>query len=248
MGDISELRGLVVVVTFLGVFVLLIAWIPPQFFQAGKSREVSVPDIFEVMDIYSFAETKTICLNESGGEVNWFNPTLYIIKISIGNWDTELQYRRANESDLEAFIVHIHYEWIIIPALHRVQWLNAKGVNEGTEVSVLEIETNSVDNASRYTAQCSHFSYYSNFAFNGSLYANFTDAWNHHGLYAFFGVNFDDVNTSYNAFDLIAKLLFFQLPECNVYINALIAIPIWITIGYLVYVLIIKVIPFIAGG
>jgi len=252
MGDISELRGLIVVMSFLGAFVLLIGAMPSDFYTAGDMRAISTPEeIFETIDVYSFAETKTIWLNESGGSEWWIDPTFCIEDVDIGNWDIDFYYKDANESGLSCRLIHIHYEWIIWPADHHLKWFDKTGVDQSDSsgyLTVEDIQTNSVSNVSRWRAVCDHTTYYTSFAYNTTLYGNFTHAWNYHGLYAFFGVNFDRTNTSYNAFQLISMLLFFQMPAMNPILNAFMAIPIWICIAYLIFILLLRAIGAIFGG
>lgn len=189
-------------------------------------------------------------MNESGGAdfANYY----WVQDADLGNRDLDFFYKDANESNLDLWVDHSWLEWLIIPVGERLTWVNNEGIERGTTLTVTNMELDREPNNStvdyRLVSPTWNFQYFASFAFNGSQFNNFTHAWNYHGLYFFMAVNFDQVNTSFNAFHLIALLLFFQLPDVNVYVNALMAIPLWISIAYLVYVLIIKVIPFIAGG
>src|SRR4030042_1656597 len=57
MGDISELRGLIVVIVFLSVFVSLVLTIPIPFNVTGDEdkRQTTIPEIFEGVDINAYA-------------------------------------------------------------------------------------------------------------------------------------------------------------------------------------------------
>jgi len=254
MGDISELRGLIIVVTFLGILVFLIGIIPTQFLEAGQMRQVYVPDIFETIDLYQYAEYKTIQLNDTGGGLWWSDSSYYRADIDIGNHNVDLYYKRANYTNKNMFVVHITYEWIIFPADHELEWINAQGLVRSEDVLgsrrifLQEIEEDTTGGIAKYQVRCDHFTLFTQLAYNTTTYSSIEEAWDMGEYYAFFGINFDDVGTSYNAFALIGMLLFFQLPETHWIINAFIAIPLWATIAYLMYVLVIKVIPFIAGG
>ena len=250
MGDISEMRGLVVAITFLGVMVLLIAWIPSQFYTASEGRTVTAPEMFEFIDIWSYAETFTCGMNETGGGTIG---TMYYITndgLDIGNRDFTFYYRQANETPLELKMQH-NWMWFIFPQLEVMEWKNFQGVSRGLYLSVDEMEADSPDNSTvqyRVISPKKNFQYFASFSYNATLYGNFTHAWNFHELYFFWAVNFDQVGTSYNVAQLISMLLFFQFPDVNLYVNALMAIAFWTCIAYLVYVLIIKIIPLIAGG
>lgn len=253
MGDISELRGLITVITFLGVFVLLIAWIPLAFYQAGKGRDVTVPDAFEVIDVWSYAETFLYQMNETGGGT--IGNKYYITDdgLDIGNRDFTFYYSKANLTEHELKMQHNWY-YLIFPQAENLEWICTKtNENRGKLLDASEMQLDGENQTeavkiAKYRAKTKDFQYVGFFQYNATTYANFTHAWNHHQLYFFWAVNFDQVNTSFNAFQIVGMLIFFQLPQVNIFINALLAIPFWVCIGYLVYVLIIKVIPLIAGG
>ena len=250
MAEIAKLRGFIFAVTFLGTLFLLIAWIPAELFEADPSREIWVPEVFEGIDVYAFAETKTIQLNETGGQTSMYDSSYYDMHVDIGGRNCDLEYKKANETTLQLFLIHYWTEWVIIPYSHKLHWYNNKGINQGNILQVSEMQADDTLDEGKvtYRAQCKHFTYHSTFAYNTTLYGNFTHAWNYHGLYGFFGIKFEDVDTSYNAFELIARLLFFQMPDIETHVNALMAIPMWATIAYLIYAFITSVIPFIKGA
>lgn len=249
MGDISELRGLVTVITFLGVFALLIGWIPSTFFTAGEEREVYVPDFFDIVDVYSFAETSTWQLNETGGDYSWAEWAVYYVSVDIGSWDIDFYYRRPGFGDYYCELQHVWYEWWVIPSHHLLEWFNRAGVSRGTDLRLSEIETDAAGASTvTYRAVCGHTTYHTTFAYDEDVYSSYEDAWDNGDLFVFFGVNFDDVNTSYNAWQVISMLLFFQLPDINPIINAIIAVPLWVCIAYLSFILILRAIGAIFGG
>ena len=245
-----ELGAFIFCVTFLGSMVLLIAWIPAQLYTADNGRIVEHPEMFESIDVWSFSETFSYQMNETGGysvgEWYYFEDDA----MNIGNRDFRFNYKCANETPLELYIRH-KWVWFIFPQFETMEWMNNKGVSRGDYLSVEEMENDSPDNVTvqyRCISPKKGFQYFASFSYNSTLHGNFTHAWNYHGLYFFWAVNFDQVGTSYNAFQLIGMLLFFQLPDINVYVNALLAIPIWSCVACLVTLFILKVIPFIGGG
>ena len=250
MAETAKLGAFIFSLTFLGSMFLLIGWMPSELFEATETREIWIPEVFEGIDVYAFAETFTLQLNETGGNTWPLDTSYYTVDIDIGGRDCDIYYRKANESNLQLFLLHHWHEWIILPYQHKLDWYNKKGINQGNVLQVSEMQADDTEAEGKisYRAQCEHFTYYSTLAYNTTLYGNFTHAWNYHALYAFFGIEFQDVDTSYNAFELIARLLFFQMPDIQTHVNALMAIPMWATIGYLIYAFITSVIPFIKGA
>lgn len=261
MGDISEMRGLITTVTFLSVLVLMLMWIPPELYilSASEQREAYAPDVFDMPDMFTYAEYNTYQFNETGGEIWVIDNTFYRIWIedSNGEWlgghDVECLYKRANQSGLSLFMIHKFNEYMIFPSAEHMTWRDTSGIrqDDGQFLTVEKIEANSKDNStSRWRAigAGAHFTYHVQFGYNTTTYSNFTHAWNFHELYMFVGINFDDVSTGYNALQLIAMILFFQLPDLNIYVKALLAAPIYACIGYLAYIFTLRAIGAIFGG
>lgn len=247
MGDLSELRGLITIGSFIGVFVLLFGLTPPQLLVADyEGRTITTPEYWEVVDIQSFAETWSYIMNETGGETtgNW----LYRVGVDIGNHNFDLFYRQANQSNLLLYLEHYFSEWVILPYWHKLDWINGEGFSHGEYLESSELDSDWANDKAVYKAECNHFFIRVFFWFNETLYSSPTEAWNHHGLNIMVGIDFDQVSTSYNAFSLIAMLLFFQLPQVHWIINALIAIPIWLCIAYLAFIFILRTAGAIFGG
>jgi hypothetical protein len=252
MGDISEIRGLVTVVSFIGVTVLLMGLIPPQFFEEEyEGLTVIPPEVFEGIDIQSFKETWNYCLNETGGADKG---NYYMVEIKnveqefFGGHDLDLWYKKANETQLDLHIEHWYAKWIFFLVSDGLKWTNKKGISRGLTLDSQELDADYSNSGMEYTAECKHLEVKAYFGFNDTLYSSATEAWNYHGLWVFIGINFDQSATAYSAWDLIAMLLFFQLPDIHWFINALISIPLWIAIAYLAFILILRAIGAIFGG
>jgi len=243
MGDISELRGLIVVVTFMSVFVILVLMMPYQFvIGTPSSVQVTVPDYFEISNImtYNLSETKLITLNQTiwdfslGGHnlfVDNFHPEAYIDAIQIR-----------------------HYSWwgpFIVNA-HPMKWYDRVGqlISQGElNAHLLYIDKlDAHDYGEAYTVRCDHIYFSTVFGYNQTLYSSYLDAFTHEALDLWMGITWDQQATSFNAWQIVGMLLTFQAPNIHWAINSIIAIPIWVCIAYLAYVLIIKIIPFIPGG
>lgn len=243
--SLAEFRGFVTVVTFLGIMVFIIGLIPPQMYTADAMREVEYAD-FEAIDIYSYAEYTAFYMNSTGGW-DWFIHTDYYgHHVDIGNWNIDFYYGKGNTSWLGAFLVHITYVFWIIPADHRLAWHSPTGVKIGDNIDVSHLEQyGNGDNSVTFRAVCQHTTYHVSFSYNTTLYDNFTDAWNFGGLAFFAGVNFDDVNTAFNVWNIISMLIFFKLPNVHPIINVILSIPLWACVAYIIMIFIFKVIPLI---
>lgn len=247
-GNIAELRGLVTVVSFLSLFAVLTVMIPPQFFaESYEGRELSVPEYFEGIDFQYFAETWNYQMNETGG---YSVLEMYHVDIgdagTIGGHKVQLVYSEANRTHHDIRVTHIYYQWVIFPADHDMEFL-FQGASRGTTLTATELNSDIGNGQATYSVQCEHVLLRMSFGYNTTTYDDVTTAWNHHDVYVFVGIDFDQVNTTLNAWSIIGMILFFQMPDVHVAINMVIAIPLWICIAYLAYVLILKAIPFVSG-
>lgn len=75
MGTASgEIKGLILVITFLSTFFLIVTMIPSGFLINGNEvkeyREIRVPKYFEAVDVQSFAESILLNLTSSGVDLS----------------------------------------------------------------------------------------------------------------------------------------------------------------------------------
>jgi len=244
MGDISEIRTLIVVVSFLSCMVLLLLWLPASDFAESiiEARQYSSPEDFDISDIMAYNQTYSITFNytmdspyhidadDSGiGHDLWLQLDKYWISLD-----------------------HFWY-WFSIPVgFHDMEWYDTtreKISYQEAYMEKLDIET--LDDyiyGSTFWMECKHLQLKIVFSYNTTTYSSHLEAFDAEALAMSCGVEWEIEKTTYNAWDLIGMLLIFNMPDVHPAINALMKIPLWTCIAYLCYVLIIKVIPFIAGG
>jgi len=244
MGDISEMRGLVTVISFLGVFILLIGLIPAQFLVAEyEGYEPKVLHQFEGIDIQSYKFLKNWTANHQdfdkftlgGHTLDWGTSQVAWDTISFHHWTT----------------------WFIFPVAHSMDdIIHAKtGINRATPpYDVLYLSDMDLDydndglNGLRYTVRCKHLQLDYYFSFNETLYDDPTNALQNDALWILSAMDFDQASTSYNAWNLVAMLLTFQIPQVHWIINALLSFGLWACIAYLAYILVLRAIGAIFGG
>lgn len=256
MGDISEMRGLVVIGSFIGLTVLLSALIPSQFFASTyEGRTIETPTYFEAIDLTSYASTLNYTFSDSdtsGQTVNY--GVIYWIKdLTVGGHELSVRFIDFNNTPTareDIYIYHFWWWWIFQTGSHQPDWINKNGVNYGGGIYLSELDGDYAGNTDdlRYTLQCDHFNINVFFGFNTTRWATPSDAYNHEELAILFGVEWSQVNTSINAWDLVAMILFFGLPDVHWVIDAIIHIPIWIAEAYLAFILILRAIGAIFGG
>jgi hypothetical protein len=239
--ETPPLSPFVFVITFLAVFGLLVGLMPSEFLVATEEyREQDIPtEEFRVKDLEAYAETLMIPMNETGGkEAPLFK---YGVTIDIGGHDCELLYTQANKTPLEIIFYHKYTVWWFVPWSHKLKWKNNIGLDRGDLLSVSELESDYADNLP-YDLSCSHLSLDVSFNYNETTYSSVEDAWNHHGLSFFVGIEFDQIATGLNAWDMIGMILFFKCPALPFPLGYIIGVPIWVCIAWLSFAFIIAVI------
>ncbi len=126
--------------------------------------------------------------------------------------------------------------------------LGTSGADRGTSFTPSELDGDYTGGNIRYTARCDHFQMFIFFGFNETLYSSPSDAWTNNALRILFAIEFDQTNTTVNAWSLISMMLFFQIPTIHPLLNVILTIPLWIALTYLVYITILRAIGALFGG
>lgn len=236
MGDISELRGIVVVGTFLTVAILLIAWIPTEFYVSSETYlQVEPPSVFDAIDIVQYAETHNFTLYdgfaESWGKADFGHDMRIVASATYGIYNT-------------------HFWGFALWNFHQMDWINRDGINRNQFLSLAEIEADfdSDTNTSEYKVECDHFYMYAWFSYNTTTYSGFTDAFNNNEGLVLFAIDFDQVGTTWNAWSLVSGLLLFDLPNINFYMTALLSVPLWLAIAYITAIILMRILGALFGG
>lgn len=240
MGDLAELRGLVAVIAFFSCFVILVAATPSEFLVTSPDyRQVEPPEYFEAIDITTYATTYN----------NTVPPYLVPLEWSFGGYDWVME----NYNPYYIVVGKKEYWWIFWIGTTWFEFRNKQGINRGDELAPEELDADFDADSGSVKYSCSspawqtiHFDIH--FGFNTTKYNLPSDALDKNELYFLQGMGIESISTTISAWNLIGMLLFFQMPNIHPIINGLIAIPIWVCIGYLIYVLILKAIPFVGGS
>ena len=109
-------------------------------------------------------------------------------------------------------------------------------------------KTELLDNGLEYTVSTPDTGFDVLFSYNQTLYSDVIDAWDNDAVYVLCGIHFDQAQTGYNAWDIIAQVLFFQMPDVHWFINALLAVPFWLGVAYIAFILALRAIGAVFGG
>lgn len=235
----------VAIVVILGFFSLMLSTIPLDFL-LGSDPSIPLP----------YYETEWATLDFLRGNYT-STDTNNITRSALGGTDFTLDdvkghiYVRWYQSSDTIRFSHTWYEWFILFRYHFLDWYEPDtGEWTNDALTYDDIINHQIENSN-----CSYFQmkcdcgsvYYVYFGFDDTLYSSFSEAWDAGKLSVFIGVGYETMPVVINAWNLIGMLLSFSLPDINPIINALIAIPLWAMIAYVIYILILKAIPFLGG-
>lgn len=252
MVDVPPAKNFIVVVSFLGIYAALLVLMPAGLASADwEGREATyASDYWELPDVEVLATFHNITADNGGAyySEDW--------GIDEGFGHNFLFKINIVDDEVKAENQH-YYIFIIFPyGHHNMDWIaKANGVNYGgtfyesdfNEVATINDEGDFNVTSAAYTLKCDHVSMHAVVAFNSTAYANCSEAFDNDELTFEFGIEWDELGTGMNAWNLISQILFFQAPDINPLLNAIIAVPLWAAIGYLAYALVmvaISVLPF----
>jgi hypothetical protein len=244
----AENITLVTVITFLSMFFILVASMPPGIISTPQQGKViNVPEYFEAIDLSYFAVTKNFTVG----------PNLWNYAFQVGGWNVKATYYDIFDS-----IVMWTYDsfGIFEYNIEDFKWYDSQGVKVSDRINTLgalggwreAISLTTICNAftnntSAFTIQNSKTQCKIYFGYDSTKYKSPREAFQDGNLGVLVGMGIDNTNTRINAWNFIGMLLFFQAPDVHPLLNAIIAIPIWIMIAWLIYILILKAIPFVGG-
>jgi len=244
MGDVSEYRGLLTVVSFLGLLALLISIIPSGFVESAQDvRLINAEQYegFEAIDMQNFSETWNGSIDAGG---MW--GILHLQQIDIGGHAFDLV--SSHEHDIIQ-MYHYDYWWIFVTGSHKMTWYDKRGIDLGTTVTKAELNANyEAGKPLEFKVSCPHFFVKVFMNFNSTTYATPALAWDSNELLVLIGIDFSQAQTVFNAWAIIGMILFFTLPEIHWVINAIMAIPLWIAIAYVSFILLLRAVGAIWGG
>jgi len=239
--ETPPLHTFLFVITFLAVFGILVMTIPMGFIEATDEytqRDIPTEE-YHLQSLESYASIWELTLNETGGTS--IGGLYYEVNFEIGGHACGIRYKCANKSNLNLFVIHKYTVWWIFPASHHMDWKNKMNLERGDILEVEELESD-YEEYLPYDLSCSHFYLDATFNYNETLYSSVEEAWNHHGLKFIIGIEFDQLATGLNAWNLIYMILFFQMPNVHPVINYIIAIGLWASIAWLAFAFIIAVV------
>lgn len=228
----AEIRSFVFAITFIVVFVTLVATIPTDLLGVGESPEGITPIDPSLLTGFSAFENYTKSAFSLEG-------TVYLYSYSLNS----RAWVASEATGIFTLGAKIYWAGFL--------WLGGMDMVEfgerGQQLTLAEIEADADEGTVTYpmlyvttgTSAGSFVVYW-----NETLYSDPEDAWDNDALYMVHGVGVE-ATASTNALSLLLQLLFFQLPDVPVLVNTLLVTPVWAAIIYVTWFVIKESMPFV---
>ena len=231
----GEMRGFVFAVVFIIIFGALIASIPVGFQGSGETIEPIIPVDPSILTDFTDAETYQ---KDNFTEAGVF---FYEYNLADRDWiagTDEIAFELAAK-------VYLWFLWL--GQVDAVKFKSPNGADRGTDISFVDIDSDSDDGAVRYSLTFSESGAAAGalvIYYNTTTHATASDAWDADALYFLHGVGIESSATN-NIGALIISLLLLQLPEVPPLIGMFLAVPIWACIVFVLWFIIKEMIPFL---
>lgn len=237
----SEQQGFVFAVAFMIIFSAFLSTWPAGLQGLGETAENITPlDPSLLTDFTDFENwTRAACTPPLYG--------LYEYTLPTGGRD----WTFTKVSDYFALGAKIYiFGFLWLGGYDQVKFTSSTGNDRGEILEFEEIAADATDGAVRYSLtyittgdSAGGFVIY----WNETLYSDPEDAWDNNVLYLLHGTGIE-ATTGENILGLLFSLLFLQLPDVPVLVGIILAVGPWASIIYIIWFIIINMIPFLGGG
>jgi len=231
----SEQRAFVFGVSFILIFATLLSTVPADFQGVDTSPDMVIP--VNPSLVTGFSET-----------ANWTPAAIDAAEnyaYDLGGYSWLFSTISGSFFSLGSKVLIGGVLWL--GQLDSCKFISEDGPDRGGVLSIVEIAEDATDGVIRYNLRSigsgnsrGGFVLY----WNTTTYTDPLDAYNADVLYFLHGIGLGESATS-NIGALLVSLLFFQIPEVPLLINMFIAIPIWVSIVYVLWFVIKEMIPFV---
>lgn len=237
MGDISEMRGLIVLFSIVAVTISLILLIPSEFYVASVDPS-STPN----------ADIPSIIAWNSTYILNITSHTSQQFVINGYNWE-------MTSDDTTLQLGTYSSWWVFTWDYDDCSWysgvLDLTSQQGFTELKYLNVTLLTSDPPTALTCKNDKTEIKVTLTYNSTAYSNYADALDSDDLKAVFFVDWDDRNTSMNALQLVGLVLTGGLPNIHPALSVVFGFIGWAVVAaavYLSFIFVLRVVGAVFGG
>lgn len=236
----SEQYGFVFAVSFILIFSALVAAVPADF-QGQGATDTPVITPIDPSVLTDFSHSEAFVTTD-------FTPwlTIEIYEYTLPDPDGREWICGTDDTkfDLNAKVYFLGLVWL--GALSPIRFITLNGTDSSYSITFDEIDTEADDGTAIFNLVFNSGDTAGQFIvyWNTTTYTDSEDAWNNDELYFLHGVGF---SAEIDVVNLLIQLLFLQLPDVPLLINILLIVPVWASIIYVLWFLIVSMIPFLGA-
>ena len=233
-------RGVIFCFAFLGVFALILAYMPSQYFYDAskpKYEERTYPSYWSPADIQNIRWNASAPVNAT----EWYS---YIEIHRVGtDWSDTIYVKVHWDIGKQQFDFY-HWNW----GITFFGWATGSCLITPSPISentILDSDHLDPDqNSSRFDMYCDHHSFIVHFIFDEETYSSLEDALTNHDVVVNVGMGWDYERGALGGWDIISRLLFFQaIPQLgSPFLTSIIALPLWGAIGFIIFIVVTKIV------
>jgi hypothetical protein len=234
MGDISEMRGLLVVASVIIIMVAMVIIIPSSIIVSNITNSANA-GVINPINVLDWNTTYTINLTYTDAQeisLNGFNYDIFTLELK----------------GTPVIIISTFAEW------GPFKW-DSEGFDwyySGNLVSDTQaINATTIDNyatPATFTLVNSKTSFNLATAYDTTSYGSFKEALENNDAFLVFQTDWNERDSSLNAFQLLGMIYTASLPGLDPLTNYLITIPLWIATIYLAFIFILRLTGALFGG
>lgn len=245
-----HIKIILILLFFLIAYPILVAVSNPFLISYSYGgRELNAPDYDDPTGKVFLVDKQNWTIYDSGGREGK----------GVGNWNVDVT--RFFYGGLRQFRVQIYDAFgPILYNFRTCRWTDYEGAERDDYVqhdymmqnSTLDTlypnnVTGTFDALKFYVEREGDVKFYGSVTFNSSKYSDCSEAWSNSELYLELGVDWDNVKTTFNIFNMFSSVFFVQIPNVPVYVKALIGTPMWVSFIIAVFIIMSRLIPLITG-
>ena len=265
MGDMSEMRGLIIVITFLGVIFGFLFYMPSEYLRGYSTNQINDIKIANLLMAnttltYNFAGTDAY-RSPAQAIGGWYITITETYPFYANGSDDKRNSSKCFQLEITDAITWLNYyynredfKWYD----NNTQQISVRKDIATFQHSVLERAEHEVITMSSlnlyqdnlvFTCKSSRTTITIAFYFDSSVYYSPEDAYNNMALSLEIGVDINNQNTQVNSWGFIFSLLFWQdVPFIDPMTLLMIRTPISVALGYMLFIFVLRVIGSVFGG
>lgn len=236
---------IIFIITFLGIFIVLVGMIyaeSPELMAAQPQyRDVSIPEELEAFEVpvYSY-QSFNITWTAEGSFTQDFDfddhTTPFTYRFTAWNTTNDYSY-----DPVVLFIQWDSYPW----SGHGLDFWQ-EDTNYDTNLAFATMDTIYNETGelifSVKTEDTQQLSFLCSFRWNETTYSTPSEALHNEGMLVYVGLTWEQEMSALNAWSIITMVLFFQLPDIHPALSLIIGLPIWVSISYIIFTIITKIV------